>query len=79
IAVTQNNQGMVWLAQLVPLPAPGTVVVDYRALGRWYRLTDNGRGQLVGKPGQGSGTINYMTGSLVLTTGALPDLDSSII
>ncbi|EPG2416628.1 hypothetical protein QEK82_001567 [Stenotrophomonas maltophilia] len=79
IVVTQNNQGMVWLAQLVPLPAPGTAVVDYRALGRWYRLTDNGRGQLVGKPGQGSGTINYMTGSLVLTTGALPDLDSSII
>lgn len=79
IAVTQNNQGMVWLTQLEPLPAPGTVVVDYRALGRWYRLTDNGRGQLVGKPGQGSGTINYMTGSLVLTTGALPDLDSSII
>lgn len=79
IVVTQNNQGMVRLAQLVPLPAPGTAVVDYRALGRWYRLTDNGRGQLVGKPGQGSGTINYMTGSLVLTTGALPDLDSSII
>lgn len=79
IAVTQNNQGMVWLAQLEPLPAPGTVVVDYRALGRWYRLTDNGRGQLVGKPGQGSGTINYMSGSLVLTAGALPDLDSSII
>ncbi len=79
ITVTQNNQGMVWLAQLEPLPAPGTVVVDYRALGRWYRLTDNGRGQLVGKPGQGSGTINYMTGSLVLATGALPDLDSSII
>lgn len=79
ISVTQNNQGMVWLAQLEPLPAPGTVVVDYRALGRWYRLTDNGRGQLVGKPGQGSATINYMTGSLVLTTGALPDLESSII
>ena len=79
ISVTQNNQGMVWLAQLLPLPAPGTVVVDYRALGRWYRLTDNGRGQLVGKAGQGSGTINYMTGALVLTTGALPDLDSSVI
>jgi len=77
--VTQNNQGMVWLSQLEPLPAPGTVVVDYRALGRWYRLTDNGRGQLVGKPGQGSGTINYTTGALVLTTGALPDLDSSVI
>ncbi|HDS1531112.1 TPA: hypothetical protein QEK88_000940 [Stenotrophomonas maltophilia] len=79
IAVTQNNQGMVWLIQATPLPAPGTVIVDYRALGRWIRLTDNGRGQLVGKPGQGSGTVNYSTGSIVLTAGALPDLKSSII
>lgn len=79
IAVTQNNQGMVWLFQLTPLPAPGTVIVDYRALGRWIRLTDNGRGRLVGKPGQGTGTINYQTGSVVVTAGALPDLKSSII
>lgn len=79
ITVTQNNQGMVWLLQLTPLPAPGTVTVDYRALGRWVRLSDNGKGQLVGKPGQGGGTINYMTGSVVLTAGALPDLKSSII
>ncbi|HCT26868.1 MAG TPA: hypothetical protein DIW85_11715 [Stenotrophomonas sp.] len=79
IAVTQNNQGMVWLFQMAPLPAPGTVVVDYRALGRWVRLIDNGRGQLVGKPGQGAGTINYMTGSVVLTAGALPDIGSSVI
>lgn len=79
IEVTQNNQGMVWLFQLTPLPAPGTVVVDYRALGRWIRLTDNGRGRLIGKPGQGTGTINYQTGSVVVTAGALPDLKSSII
>lgn len=79
IPVTQNNQGMVWLFQLAPLPAPSTVVVDYRALGKWVRLIDNGRGQLVGKPGQGSGTVNYITGSVVMTTGALPDLDSSVI
>lgn len=78
-AVTQNNQGFNWLFQLAPLPAPGTVVVDYRALGKWIRLEDNGRGQLVGKPGQGSGTVNYATGSVVLTAGALPDLGSSII
>lgn len=79
IAVTQNNQGMVWLIQAIPLPAPGTVIVDYRALGRWIRLSDNGKGQLVGKPGQGGGTVNYATGSIVLTAGALPDLKSSII
>lgn len=79
IAVTQNNQGYNWLFQIGPLPAPGTVVVDYRAMGKWIRLTDNGRGQLTGKPGQGSGTVNYATGAVVLTTGALPDLTSSVI
>ena len=79
IAVTQNNQGYNWLFQIGPLPAPGTVVVDYRALGKWIRLSDNGRGQLTGKPGQGSGTVNYSTGAVVLTAGALPDLGSSVI
>ena len=79
IPVTQNNQGYNWLFQIAPLPAPGTVVVDYRALGKWIRLSDNGRGQLVGKPGQGSGTVNYATGSVVLTAGALPDIESSVM
>lgn len=79
IVVSQNNQGYNWLFQLTPLPAAGTVVVDYRALGKWIRLQDNGQGQLVGKPGQGSGSVNYATGAVVLTTGALPDLDSSVI
>ncbi len=79
ILITQNNQGYNWVFQLSPLPSAGTVVVDYRALGRWIRLTDNGRGQLIGKAGQGSGTVNYATGSVVVTTGALPDLDSAII
>jgi hypothetical protein len=79
ISVTQNNQGYNWLFQIQPLPAPGTVVIDYRALGKWVRLTDNGRGQLVGKPGQGSGTVNYATGAVVMTAGALPDLQSSVI
>lgn len=79
IAVTQNNQGYNWLFQIAPLPAPGTVVVDYRALGKWIRLKDNGRGQLIGKPGQGSGTVNYATGAVVMTAGALPDLTSSVM
>lgn len=79
IDITQNNQGYNYIFQLTPMPAAGTVVVDYRALGKWIRLSDNGTGQLVGKPGQGSGTVNYATGSVVLTAGALPDLDSSVI
>lgn len=79
VDVVQGNQGYNYLFQLAPLPAAGTVVVDYRALGKWIRLTDNGTGQLLGKPGQGSGTVNYATGSVVITTGALPDVGSAII
>lgn len=77
--VTAGNQGYNYIFQTTPLPAAGTVVVDYRALGKWIRLTDNGAGQLIGKPGQGSGTINYATGSVVVTAGALPDIGSSIL
>jgi len=79
IQINLGNQGYTYLAQLAPLPAPGTVVVDYRALGRWIRLTDNGTGQLVGRPGEGRGTINYVTGSVTITCGALPDLQSEIL
>lgn len=79
IDITSGNQNYNYIATLTPLPAAGTVTVDYRALGKWIRLTDNGTGQLVGKPGQGSGTVNYATGSVVATLGALPDVDSSVI
>lgn len=79
IGITPGNQGFTYVLQLNPLPAPGTVTVDFRALGRWIRLSDNGTGQLVGRPGQGSGSINYATGSVIVTCGALPDLSSQIL
>ncbi len=79
IEITTLNRQNNYVYQLTPLPSAGTVTLDYRALGKWIRLTDNGIGQLVGAPGQGSGTINYQTGSVTVTLGALPDLDSSII
>lgn len=77
--ITSNNQGYNYVMQLRPLPAPGTLTIDYRALGKWIRLTDNGTGQIVGNAGQGGGTVNYTTGSVVVTLGALPDLDSPLL
>lgn len=63
-----------------PIPAPGSVSVSYMAQGKWYELRDNGHGELVGnEAGIGTGTIDYATGSMVLTVGALPDVGSSII
>lgn len=78
-AITALNRQNNYVFQLKPLPSAGTVTVDYRALGKWIRLTDSGTGQLAAAPGQGSGTVNYSTGSLIVTLGALPDLESDLI
>jgi hypothetical protein len=48
--------------------------------GKWYRLRDKGAGELTPDiTGTGTGTINYVTGSVVLTCGALPDADTAIM
>lgn len=80
VSVDLNNRGTVYVLTLNPLPNPGSIIVDYRALGKWYRLRDLGDGSLAGTdPAYGVGTITYASGSLVLTLGALPDVDSSVI
>lgn len=80
IEITLGTRGTVYSETLNPLPAPGTAVVEYRALGKWYRLRDIGAGELRGTDIQyGVGSVNYATGALVVTIGALPDIDSSII
>ena len=78
--ISLANRGYVYAFSCIPLPNPGTVIVSYRALGRWYTLRDNGAGQLVGaSSGEGSGAVNYGTGSVDVTLGAPPDNDSSIL
>jgi hypothetical protein len=48
--------------------------------GKFYTLKDNGYGQLKGSSdAYGAGTINYTTGSWLLTAGALPDVDTPIL
>lgn len=80
IEVTLGNRGTVYSEALNPLPNPGSVIVDYRALGKWYRLRDDGTGAVQGNdPAYGAGTVDYVTGALVLTLGALPDVDSSVL
>lgn len=80
VAVTAVNRSYVWVIPLSPLPAPGSVEFTYMAQGRWYTLRDNGAGQLTGaESGYGSGTVSYVTGTLNITTGALPDAGTSIL
>lgn len=75
IRIGEENVGVVYVALLKPLPAPGTVFIDFWVLGQRYTLTDDGNGKLVG---QGSGSVNYLTGALNITLKKLPDVGSSI-
>ncbi|MEN8424048.1 hypothetical protein ABFO63_10385 [Acinetobacter junii] len=80
VPVTQNNQSLNWTGVLVPIPAPGSLSVSYMSQGKFYTLKDNGSGQLKGSSDSyGAGTINYVTGSWLVTLGALPDVDTPLL
>lgn len=80
ITIDAINQGLAFTKNLLPLPAPMTLSISYMAQGRWYTLTDNGIGKLSGgDTSYGTASVNYATGSLSLTLGALPDVGSVIL
>ena len=76
IRVGQENRSFAWVQMLKPLPARGTIVISYMALGNWYTLMDDGSGAFTGA---GVGTVNYQTGSLSITLPSIPDAGTSII
>jgi len=73
--IGEENAGLVYTFTCRPPPAPGTLLVDYWALGTRYTLQDEGGGKL---GGSGAGSINYLTGSVQITLAAVPDILSSI-
>lgn len=78
--VTVENRRSNWIETLAPRPAPGALSVAYMAQGNWYQLTDDGSGSLHGTdPSIGAGTVNYTTGTVSITLGALPDAGSQIM
>lgn len=80
IPVTQASQGLTWTVTIDPAPAKGSLQISYRAQGRWYVLTEDGSGAIRGSDAAfGAGTINFQTGGVALTLGALPDVGSEII
>ena len=80
IQVVPQNRGYAYTITLHPKPAPGSLFIDYRSQGKWYRLYDKGNGACKGfDSGYGSASVNYSTGSVILTCGALPDNGSFII
>ena len=80
IPVTVNNRGYNYSMTILPAPAPGSLVVSYRAQGRWYDLRDDGSGALRGgSAGHGSGTLNYRSGTVSITCGEQPDVASEVM
>ncbi|MET3999652.1 hypothetical protein [Marinobacterium sp. MBR-109] len=77
-SIKLSNRGYNYIRTLRPLPQPGSLAVDYMSQGNWYRMQDNGKGELSDNQG-GAGTIDYTTGTVVVTLGALPDVDSQVI
>ncbi|MDN6872948.1 hypothetical protein QO209_10870 [Pseudomonas citronellolis] len=77
IPIDLSNRGYVYTLSLSDAPPmPGTLEVSYMALGKWQSLRDQGNGELAG---EGTGTIQFNTGSVSLTLNALPDVGSSVI
>ena len=76
INVTLATRQFTYVNNLDPLPAPGTLQVDYRSQGQWNRITDDGNGSLVGI---GAGQVDYQTGTVQITLQELPDVPSAIL
>jgi hypothetical protein len=80
IPVTQTSQRLSYVMTLTPAPAKASLQVSYLAQGRWYVLQEDGSGALRGgTPSVGAGSLNFTTGTVTITLGALPDVGSRII
>lgn len=80
LTITTANQGRSFTFAFEPPPAPATFGLSYLAQGRWYELQDDGNGKLAGADSTyGIGTVNYATGSVGFTLGAIPDVGGAII
>lgn len=80
ISIVQDTRGYNYTITLLPIPMPGSLVISYMSQGKVYFLYERGDGTIKGSDAAfGSGTINFVTGSVILTTGALPDANSEII
>lgn len=80
LPVTKENQRLSWVVTLAPTPLKQSLRVSYMALGRWYVLSEDGSGAVRGADSAfGAGTLNFATGTLTLTLGAMPDVGSRVM
>lgn len=77
LVIDESNRGLAFTLNLATAkPRPGTFELSYYVLGSWQTLRDNGTGAITG---DGSGTIDYSTGSVGLTLAREPDSGSQLV
>lgn len=80
VPITVEGRSLSYAFTLGTPPLPLSTSITYLAQGRWYTLRDDGAGKLAGNDSMhGAGTVNYTTGSVVVTLGALPDVGSALV
>ena len=80
IEIIEANRGFAYNYNFLPTPSAKTLRIDFLSSGKWYSLYDIGGGVIKGSSDDlGIGTLNYTTGTLGLTLGYLPDIDSKIL
>ncbi len=80
VEVTQNSQSLNFVRTILPVPARGSFVLNFTAQGKTYTVTDNGSGVISGAvTGIATGTVDYVTGTVLVTFSALPDVGSAIV
>jgi hypothetical protein len=80
IRVTAESRALNYTFVMDDIPVRRTLSISYLAQGRWYVLRDDGAGKLTGiSSAYGVGTLNYDTGAVLVTLGALPDVGSSVV
>ena len=78
--ISAESQRLSYALTLEPPPLRNTLRVSYRAQGQWYELVEDGSGAIRGSDSSlGAGTINFSTGTITLTLGALPDVGSALV
>lgn len=75
--IVGGNAGYNYVRELATEPLAGSLKISYVVQGSVFIVTDDGRGSLVDPNGNGRGTISGRT--VLLTTAAIPDVDSYII
>jgi len=79
IPVSSSSRSLSYVVTL-GVPARRSMSASYMSGGRWYTLREDGVGALRGADSaHGVGNLNYATGTLTLTLGALPDVGSAVV